>query len=117
MPVGNPPHHGTKTAEFCIYIIWIYIMHICYYCQSLLNKCHFYLLWVKRGYFGKNGALGVFWADCEVGDLKQRQRTAAMDHRTKIQSALSTHMALETLVDRGEGLAAVDHDRLVLNAD
>ena len=34
----------------------------------------------------KNGVLGVFWTECEVADLKQRQRTTAMDHRNKIQS-------------------------------
>ena len=29
---------------------------------------------------------GVFWTECEVADLKQRQKTTAMDHRNKIQS-------------------------------
>ena len=30
--------------------------------------------------------LGVFWAECEVADLKQRQRTNSMEHRNKTQS-------------------------------
>jgi hypothetical protein len=38
------------------------------------------VFWVKKR------CLGVFWADCEVADLKQRQRTTAMDHKNKIQS-------------------------------
>ena len=39
----------------------------------------------------------MFWTKCEVADLKQRQRTTAMDHRNKIQSlVLPTQMALET---------------------
>ena len=36
------------------------------------------VLWVKKR------CLGVFWAECEVADLKQRG-TAAMDHRSKIR--------------------------------
>ena len=47
----------------------------------------FYFLWVKRVYFGsKNGVLEVFWTECEVADLKQRQEITTMDHRNKIQS-------------------------------
>ena len=38
------------------------------------------VFWVKKRCFG------VFWTECEVADLKQRQRTTAMDHRNKIQS-------------------------------
>ena len=38
------------------------------------------VFWVTKRCFG------VFWTECEVADLKQRQRTTAMDHRNKIQS-------------------------------
>ena len=38
------------------------------------------VLWVKKR------CLGVFWTECEVAGLKQRQRTTTMDHRNKIQS-------------------------------
>ena len=39
------------------------------------------VFWVKKWCFR------VFWTECEVADLKQRQRTTAMDHRNKIQSS------------------------------
>ena len=38
------------------------------------------VFWVKKQCFG------VFWTECEVTDLKHRQKTTAMDHRNKIQS-------------------------------
>ena len=38
------------------------------------------VFWVKKRCFR------VFWTVCEVADLKQRQKTTAMDHRNKIQS-------------------------------
>ena len=38
------------------------------------------VFWVKKRCFG------VFWTECEVADLKQRQKLTAMDHRNKIQS-------------------------------
>ena len=40
------------------------------------------VFWVKKTVFG--GVLD----ECEVADLKQRQRTTAMDHRSKIQSLI-----------------------------
>ena len=40
----------------------------------------------KVGFWVKKRCFGVFWTECEVADLKQRQRTTAMDHRNKIQS-------------------------------
>ena len=46
----------------------------------------FYLLWVKSGIWVNKRCFGVFWTECEVSDLKQRQRTTAMNPRNKIQS-------------------------------
>ena len=34
----------------------------------------------------KKRCFGVFWTECEVADLKQRQKITALDHRNKIQS-------------------------------
>ena len=69
MPFGNPPHDGTNN------------------CGLFKNKVYFYPLRVKKWYFwSKKRCLGVFWTECEVADLKQRQRTTAMDHKNKIQS-------------------------------
>ena len=34
----------------------------------------------------KNWCFRVFWTECEVVDLKQRQGITTMDHRNKIQS-------------------------------
>ena len=41
------------------------------------------VFWVKKRCFG------VFWSKCEVVDMKQRQKTTAMDHRNKTQSLVS----------------------------
>ena len=38
------------------------------------------VFWVKKWCFW------VFWTECEVADLKQRQGITTMDHRNKIQS-------------------------------
>ena len=38
------------------------------------------VLWVKKRCFG------VFWAECEAADLKQRKVITTIDHRNKIQS-------------------------------
>ncbi len=37
----------------------------------------------------KNGVLECFWTECEVLDLKQRQKIFKMNHRNKIQSLVS----------------------------
>ena len=40
----------------------------------------------QKGVFGvKKRCFGVFWSECEVADLEQRQGTTAMDHRNKIK--------------------------------
>ena len=66
MPFGNPPYHGTKN------------------CGPLKKSIYFLpftgqkvVFWVKKT---------VFRTECEVADLKERQRTTAMDYRHKIQS-------------------------------
>ena len=38
------------------------------------------VFWVKKRHFV------VFWTECEVADLKQRQKTTVMDHRNKTES-------------------------------
>ena len=38
------------------------------------------VFWLKKWYFG------VFLTECEVADLKQRQKLTTMGHRNKIQS-------------------------------
>ena len=50
----------------------------------------FYLSWVKKVGFGsKKRCFGVFWTECEVADLKQRQKIFKMNHRNKIQLLVS----------------------------
>ena len=40
----------------------------------------------KVGFWVKKWCFRVFWTECEVAGLKQRQRTTTMDDRNKIQS-------------------------------
>ena len=55
--------------------------------RTLKNRFLFFTLHgSKSGILGQKRCFGVFWTECEVADLKQRQRTTAMDHRNKIQS-------------------------------
>ena len=61
---------GPEIADFSKILIFI----------SLLLLVKKVLFWVKKWCFG------VFWTECEVADLKQRQRITTMDHRSKIQS-------------------------------
>ena len=68
MPFGNPPYHGTKTANLQFF----------YFLDLLL---------AKKWYFGsENGVFLVFWTRCDVSDIKQTQKSTAMDYRNKIQS-------------------------------
>ena len=67
MPFGNPPYRGTIRC-------------------GIFSKRFFAFYGSKMVFWVKKRRLGVFWTECEVADLKQRQRIAAMDHRNKIQS-------------------------------
>ena len=70
MPFGNPPHHATKTCG--------------------LSKNNLFFTF-KSGILGQKLCFGVFWTECEVADLKQRQRTTAMDHKQDLMIGI-THI-------------------------
>ena len=40
----------------------------------------------KPVFWVKNRCFGVFWTECAVADLKQRQRIITIEHRTEILS-------------------------------
>ena len=51
----------------------------------------------KSGILGqKKRCLGVFWTECEVADLKQRQKTTAMATKTRSNRWYYPQMTLET---------------------
>ena len=88
-PCGPSALLATKKASFGIKTCHLAIPLIMGQKLRTFQKIDFYFLpfmgqkvvfWVKKRCFG------VFWTECEVADLKQRQRTTAMDHRNKIQS-------------------------------
>ena len=54
--------------------------------RTFHNTFFFALYGSKSGILGQNRCLGVFWTECGVADLKQRQRITSMDRRNKIQS-------------------------------
>ena len=75
MLFGNIPYHGTKK---------------CGRLQISFFFFYFYFLsWVKSGFWVQKRCFGVFWTECEVADLKKRQKIFKMNHRNKIQSLVS----------------------------
>ena len=86
-PCGPSALLATQKASFAIKTCHLAIPLIIEQKLRTFEDIDFFTFYgSKSGILGQKRCFGVFWTECEVADLKQRQRTTAMDHRNKIQS-------------------------------